>query len=86
MSAYLRELGEHREARWQDFMHDLAAKKLTASASSPGRPPPPMPTTAGQLLSDPMTRYGYTAILLDSQARATARLDLGAPMALAMAA
>jgi len=27
--AYLRELGEHREARWQDYLQDLAAKKLT---------------------------------------------------------
>ena len=27
--AYLRELGENREARWQDYLADLAAKKLT---------------------------------------------------------
>jgi DUF971 family protein len=27
--AYLRELGENREARWQDYLQDLAAKKLT---------------------------------------------------------
>ena len=26
--AYLRELGEHKEARWQDYLQDLAAKKL----------------------------------------------------------
>jgi DUF971 family protein len=26
---YLRELGENREARWQDYLADLAAKKLT---------------------------------------------------------
>jgi DUF971 family protein len=26
---YLRELGENREARWQDYLKDLAAKKLT---------------------------------------------------------
>jgi DUF971 family protein len=25
---YLRELGEHKEARWQDYLQDLAAKKL----------------------------------------------------------
>ena len=27
--AYLRELGAHKEARWQDYLQDLAAKKLT---------------------------------------------------------
>jgi DUF971 family protein len=27
--AYLRELGENREARWQSYLKDLAAKKLT---------------------------------------------------------
>ncbi len=27
--AYLRELGEHKEARWQDYLRDLSAKKLT---------------------------------------------------------
>jgi DUF971 family protein len=27
--AYLRELGENKEARWQDYLRDLAAKKLT---------------------------------------------------------
>jgi DUF971 family protein len=26
---YLRELGENREARWQSYLKDLAAKKLT---------------------------------------------------------
>jgi len=26
---YLRELGEYREARWQGFLQDLAAKKLS---------------------------------------------------------
>ncbi len=26
--AYLRELGEHKEARWQEYLQDLAAKKL----------------------------------------------------------
>lgn len=26
---YLRELGENREARWQDYLADLVAKKLT---------------------------------------------------------
>jgi DUF971 family protein len=26
---YLRELGENREARWQGYLADLAAKKLT---------------------------------------------------------
>jgi len=26
---YLRELGENREARWQDYLADLATKKLT---------------------------------------------------------
>jgi DUF971 family protein len=26
---YLRELGENQEARWQDYLNDLAAKKLT---------------------------------------------------------
>jgi DUF971 family protein len=25
----LRELGDHREARWQGYLQDLAAKKLT---------------------------------------------------------
>ena len=27
--AYLRELGENREARWQSYLQDLAAKKLS---------------------------------------------------------
>jgi DUF971 family protein len=27
--AYLRELGENREARWQDYLQDLAAKHLS---------------------------------------------------------
>jgi DUF971 family protein len=27
--AYLRELGENREARWQDYLVELAAKRLT---------------------------------------------------------
>jgi DUF971 family protein len=27
--AYLRELGENREARWQSYLKDLAAKKLS---------------------------------------------------------
>ena len=26
---YLRELGEHKEARWRDYLADLAAKRLT---------------------------------------------------------
>jgi DUF971 family protein len=26
---YLRELGENREARWQDYLQDLAAKRLS---------------------------------------------------------
>jgi DUF971 family protein len=26
---YLRELGEHKDARWQDYLDDLAAKHLT---------------------------------------------------------
>jgi DUF971 family protein len=26
---YLRELGDHQEARWQGYLQDLAAKKLT---------------------------------------------------------
>jgi len=26
---YLRELGEHRDARWQGYLNDLAAKRLT---------------------------------------------------------
>ena len=26
---YLRELGENREARWQDYLAELAAKRLT---------------------------------------------------------
>jgi DUF971 family protein len=27
--AYLRELGENRDARWQDYLQDLAAKRLS---------------------------------------------------------
>ena len=27
--AYLRELGENKEARWQDYLAELAAKRLT---------------------------------------------------------